>query len=91
MGLGQETCFDFKYIPELSKTTRMEEPPEISIRGAGVERRNLGAFIAGCCLFSAISFIGLNVALAVTRSVAAVETWNSWPAQCMHVSCSQPQ
>ncbi len=49
-GLGEETTFDFKYIPTLSKQTQMEKSSETSVRQSGIERRNLHAFVIGCGL-----------------------------------------
>ena len=39
-GLGAETSFDFKYIPDLSKRTLREDAVDEVRKGASVERRN---------------------------------------------------
>lgn len=71
-GLGAETTFDFKYVPELSKTTQMEDPEESGLKHPGVERRNLQAFILGCGFLVVCGYAGLSV----TRSLfSAVRNW----------------
>ena len=60
-GLGAETTFDFKYVPDLSKMTQMEDPEESGLRHPGVERRNLQAFILGCGLLAVCGYLGLRV------------------------------
>ena len=60
-GLGAETTFDFKYVPELSKTTQMEDPEESGLKHPGVERRNLQAFILGCSFLAICGYVGLSV------------------------------
>lgn len=50
-GLKEETNFDFKYIPDLHKTTHLEGPLGTGVMNHGVERRNLIALgIAGAVL-----------------------------------------
>ena len=49
-GLGEETTFDFKYIPTLSKQTQMEKSTEITMNQSAIERRNFHAFVIGCGL-----------------------------------------
>ncbi|KAL9131191.1 MAG: hypothetical protein Q9217_000793, partial [Psora testacea] len=72
-GLGQETTFDFKYIPDFSKTTNMGDAPETCNRRGGIERLNLQVFVIGCFLFGLFGFVGLKIGYAMGRRVAA--TW----------------
>ena len=64
-GLGEETTFDFKYIPDLSKKTQMEDALEPGMKNAGIERRNLQALGIGCIMFALASFFGLKIVAAV--------------------------
>ncbi|KAL8797194.1 MAG: hypothetical protein Q9195_000661 [Heterodermia aff. obscurata] len=60
-GLGAETTFDFKYVPDFSKMTQMEDPEESGLKHPGVERRNLQAFIIGCGFLAVCGYVGLRV------------------------------
>lgn len=64
-GLGQETTFDFKYIPDLSKSTQREDAPTTGVKAQGIERRNLQALMVGCGLIGLGAYLGLKVAVAV--------------------------
>ena len=68
-GLGEETIFDFKYIPGLSKTTQMEEALDPDVKKAGIERRNLQALGIGCILFALAGFFGLKIVAAIINLV----------------------
>ena len=61
-GLGAESTFDFKYVPDFSRTTQMEDPEESGLKHSGVERRNLQAFILGCGFLAVCGYVGLSVA-----------------------------
>ncbi|KAL9123276.1 MAG: hypothetical protein Q9187_000184 [Circinaria calcarea] len=60
-GLQGETTFDFKYLPDLHKTTQMEEPEKTGLKQAGVERRNLQALVMGCGFFGLSIYVGLKI------------------------------
>jgi len=49
-GLGKETVFEFKYVPDFSKKTQREDPEDTGLKQPGVERRNLQAFAVGSCI-----------------------------------------
>ena len=68
-GLGSETTFDFKYVPELSKKTQIEDPEECGLKLPGVERRNLQVFILGCGLLSVCGYVGLHIASSIVKAV----------------------
>ena len=70
MGLGQETAFEFKYIPDLTKNTRKEDITERNTNRSGIERRNFQAFVAGCLLVSIIAVMSLKATLKVIRWAA---------------------
>lgn len=69
-GLGEETVFDFKHIPALSKTTKAEKARSTSAVRNGTERRNLRAFLFGCFFLLAMTFIGLRCALVAWKGCA---------------------
>ena len=68
-GLGEETSFDFKYIPDLSKTTKMEDAEESGINAPGIERRNLQALAIACGLLGVAGFVGFKILGAVARRI----------------------
>lgn len=69
-GLGEETLFDFKYIPALSKSTKAEKACGGSVARSGTERRNLRAFLLGCVFLLVVGFVGLRCVLAAWKGVA---------------------
>ena len=60
-GLGEETMFEFKYIPDFSKKTQMEEPEASGSKGSGIEKRNLRAFVIACCLLISVTYTGMRM------------------------------
>ncbi len=44
-GLGEETVFDFKYIPNFSTTTELGKYEASKLQETSIERRNLRALI----------------------------------------------
>lgn len=67
-GLGAETTFDFKYIPELSKSTQMEDLDDCGLKQSGVERRNLQVFGIGCVFLGICGYIGLRVTSVIVKA-----------------------
>lgn len=72
-GLGEETTFDFKYIPNLSKSTQMEDAPNIVNKQSGIERRNLQAVVFGFALFALVGYFGCKVTVYVGKRV--IDSW----------------
>ena len=68
-GLGAESTFDFKYIPELSKRTQMEDLDDSGIKQSGVERRNLQVFSIGCVLLGIWGYISLRVTSFIVKAI----------------------
>lgn len=60
-GLGEETIFEFKYIPDFSKITRKEDPEAVGSKRSGVEKRNLQTFVIACCLLSIVAYAGMRM------------------------------
>jgi hypothetical protein len=70
-GLGEETNFDFKYIPNFDTNTYMGEYV-FGVKESGVERRNLGALaIAGAVL-------GIVFYLCLKTTVGVVDKIGEW-------------
>ncbi len=68
-GLGEETAFEFKYLPELGKKTGEEAAlgKQSGIGYQGVERRNLQAFAVGCVVVGVGSYLGLKIVGMVAK------------------------
>ena len=66
-GLQEESTFDFKYIPELHKTTEMEDGTSNGIQLSGIERRNLQALVIGCGFMFAVGFASLKIARELAK------------------------
>ncbi|MCJ1251119.1 hypothetical protein MMC30_008350 [Trapelia coarctata] len=66
-GLREETSFDFKYIPDLHKTTQMEEGEKSGIQQSGIERRNLQTLVLGVGFFSIAAVVGYRVVSGLVR------------------------
>jgi hypothetical protein len=47
-GLGGTTSFNFKYVPDLHKTTYAESAEKAGLSQPGIERRNLRVLVASC-------------------------------------------
>ncbi len=58
-GLGEESVFDFKYVPDYHITTSRGSDVQAGIREAGVERRNLKALVVALACTGAISYCSI--------------------------------
>ncbi|CZS98461.1 hypothetical protein WAI453_005794 [Rhynchosporium graminicola] len=70
-GLGEETNFDFKHIPNLDTTTSMGD----YVAGAkedGIERRNLKAFVIGSAIMGFVSYVGLRTTWGIFGGLRAL-------------------
>jgi hypothetical protein len=65
---GEETTFDFKYVPEYSTITEMGECEEEKATVSYVERRNLRTFCIAVGFMGVGTWIGLKVVSAVARA-----------------------
>ena len=66
-GLGEETAYEFKYIPEMSKRTEREQAERSGIQQPGIERRNLKAFGIGCAFIGVAGYLSLKVGAFIAR------------------------
>ena len=73
-GLGEETAFEFKYVPELGKRTGREDAAgkQSGIGYKGVERRNLQALGIGCIVVGVGSYLGLKFVGLVIRKATGL-------------------
>ena len=68
-GLGEETVFDFKYIPDYHVKTGAEELVHTGVRQPGVERRNLKTLIVALGAVGVVTYGGAWVVASVARRV----------------------
>ncbi|MCJ1402258.1 hypothetical protein MMC11_005478 [Xylographa trunciseda] len=69
-GLQEETTFDFKYIPDMHKTTCLEDSDNSGLKQPGIERRNLQALLVGCGFLSIAAVVGYRVMSGLARHFA---------------------
>lgn len=67
-GLGTETNFDFKYIPDFHTTTDLHLGEE-GLREPGIERRNLKTLVIASTVVGVVTWVGLKTTLGVLGSV----------------------
>lgn len=60
-GLGRESTFEFKYIPNLSKSTRATGSTGVVTGKGEVEKRNLRAFVLGCTVICAALWLATKL------------------------------
>lgn len=66
---GEETKFDFKYVPEYSTITEMGECEEEKADYSYVESRNLKTFVIAVGVMGIGAFVAFKVASGIVRSV----------------------
>lgn len=67
-GLGEETVFDFKYVPDFHVTTEKGEALE-GIRQPGIERRNLKALVYAVGVLGVLSWGACKLTATAFRLV----------------------
>lgn len=70
-GLGEETNFEFKHIPNLDSTTSMGDYAP-GAKESGVERRNLKAFVIGSAVMGVFSYVGLRTTWGIFGGLKAL-------------------
>lgn len=60
-GLGEESTFNFKYVPDFHKMTEKEDSDKTGIRHRGIERRNLKALAVGCAVLGLTAMLGFRI------------------------------
>ena len=66
---GEETKFDFKYVPEYSTITEMGDSVEEKRMHSGVESRNRNTLLIGLAVVGVGSWIAFGLARAAVRTV----------------------
>lgn len=66
-GLGAETNFEFKYIPNFDTATRQGEYEVSGIKEPGIERRNLKALVFASVFVGVISYVGTRTTFGLLR------------------------
>ncbi|KAI9885090.1 MAG: hypothetical protein M1823_003101 [Watsoniomyces obsoletus] len=69
-GLGKESVFEFKYIPEFSTRTEKGEGEETGVKQPGIERRNLKTLIIAMIVLGVLGWFGAQIALNMLRFLA---------------------
>lgn len=62
-GLGAETTFDFKYIPDFHTRTVKGEMEETGLREPGIERRSLKTLVIASVAICIVSWYGTKAAV----------------------------
>ena len=66
---GEETTFDFKYVPEYSTITEMGECEEEKSTYSAIESRNLKTFVVAVGVMAVGTFVAFKVASGIVRSI----------------------
>jgi hypothetical protein len=74
-GLGEETVFDFKYIPNFSTTTELGEYEESGIKQTGIEKRNFRTLVVASTVVAVVSYVGMRSTWGI---MGGLRTW--WSA-----------
>jgi len=59
---GQQTMFEFKYVPEFATLTEMDESEEARRKDSGIERRNLKWLLVGIGVVTVMGWCGWKLA-----------------------------
>jgi len=71
-GLGEETDFDFKYIPNYSTTTELGEYEVSHRKETSIERRNLRTLVVFSAVVGLFSYVGMRTTWGI---VAGLRNW----------------
>jgi L-amino acid N-acyltransferase YncA len=70
-GLGEETVFDFKYIPNYSTTTELGEYEISGHKETGIEKRNLRTLIVASTVVAVLSYLGMRTTWGIVGGLRA--------------------
>ncbi|KAI1611671.1 hypothetical protein EDD37DRAFT_425146 [Exophiala viscosa] len=68
-GLGEETVFDFKYIPDFNVATARGGDEQAAKKEVGIERRNLNTLLIASGCLVAIGYVGVKVTSALVSRI----------------------
>ena len=66
-GLGQESLFEFKYVPQFGTTTEMGEDESSGLTRPGIEQRSLKTLVIAAAVLAVLGWFGLRLALTLLR------------------------
>lgn len=72
IGLGTETNFDFKYVPQLGRTTELGHPEGSRLRIGASERQGLATLMLAAALVAAVAWSGFRVASGLMAAIHVV-------------------
>lgn len=72
IGLGSETNFDFKYVPQLGRITGLGQPEGSRLRVGAPERQGLTTLMLAAALVAAVAWSGFRAASAIMAVVHVV-------------------
>lgn len=72
IGLGSETNFDFKYVPQLGRTTELGQPEGSRLRIGAPERQGLTTLMLAAALVAAVAWSGFRAASGLMAAVHVV-------------------
>lgn len=67
-GLGEETNFDFQYVPDFHRTTEMGVPTKVE-KLKGVESRNLSTLVIASAAVGLAGWLGMKITADVVKSI----------------------
>jgi hypothetical protein len=79
-GLGEESVFDFKYVPDFHISTEAGgQATHVGVKEPGIERRNLKALLIGLTCTGAGVCCGLWIASSVLQRLSNLGSlWSRW-------------
>jgi len=66
-GLGQETVFDFKYIPDYHVTTEKGTDEQAGLAEHGIERRSLQTLLVAAGCLGCMGYVGIKVGVGLLK------------------------
>lgn len=69
IGLGSETNFDFKYVPQLGRTTELGQPENSRLRIGAPEGQGLTTLILAAALVVSVAWSGFRAASGLIAAV----------------------
>lgn len=71
-GLGKETVYDFKYVPQYSTPAELGDyHPSAVVTETGVERRNLRALVLASTVFALVLYVGMRITWGLVGGLRA--------------------
>ncbi len=82
-GLGEESVFDFKYVPDFHVTTGKEHAGEagVGVSQPGIERRNLKALMYAVGGLVVVGYVGLRILSGIVGSLVQ-SVYAGWVGRC---------